>query len=418
MTNPSVDADRLYQSLDELGRIGAFEDETTGLVGVRRLALTDADADGRNRVVAWMRDAGLSVSIDAIGNVFAERPGADRSLAPVMVGSHIDSVPTAGRFDGTLGVLSGLEIARRLNELDRSTLRPLVIAFFTDEEGCRFGTDMLGSAVATGRMRLEDAYALTDREGRSVGEELERIGFLGAEPVGQRRPHAYVECHIEQGPMLVNERVDVGVVTGVQAISWIEASFIGRSAHAGTTPTSYRRDAGLAAARVNVRLREMVDSGDYGELRATMGVHRPHPGVVNVIPGRFLATIDLRNPDDAMMERAERDVIAYLEERERDDRVEVRFRRTAKTGMVPFDPRMQALIDEVAGARGLSRRPILSGAGHDAQEWAPICPTAMVFVPGEHDGISHNPRELSTKEQCEHGANVLLDAVLTLLDEE
>lgn len=413
----SIDAERLERSLLDLARIGSYRDEASGRDGVRRVALTDDDAAGRRQVVEWMGSAGLEVAVDAIGNVYATRAGRDPSLAPVMVGSHIDSVPTGGAFDGTLGVLGGLEVVRTLNDHRVVTRRPLVVAFFTDEEGCRFGTDMLGSAVATGRITLDDAYALTDADGRSVRSELERIGFLGPEPIGARRPHAYVECHIEQGPVLVNGGVEIGVVTGVQAIAWLEVMFAGRSSHAGTTPTSFRRDAGLSAARVNVALREMVDSGRYGELRATMGVFRPHPGVVNVIPGRVAATIDLRNPDDVAMAAAERDVVSLLVERAREDGVEITWRGTAKTAMVPFDPHVQQWIDEAAAARRLTRAPILSGAGHDAQEWARVAKTAMVFVPGQHDGISHNPREFSTREQCAAGVNVILDVATRLCDE-
>ncbi len=413
----SIDAARLEESIRALATIGAYEDESTGLVGVRRVALTDEDAAGRRQVIEWMEAAGLRVAVDAIGNVFAERPGLDPSLAPVMVGSHIDSVPTGGAYDGVLGVLGGLEVVRTLDDRGVATRRPIVLAFFTDEEGCRFGTDMLGSAVATGRIPLDEAYALRDAAGTTVRDELSRIGFLGDEPIGARRPHAYLECHIEQGPVLGGAGHDVGVVTGVQAIAWYEVTFRGRSAHAGTTPTSYRRDAGLSAARVNVALRELVDSGRYGELRATMGVVRPHPGVVNVVPGRVTATIDLRNPDDGAMEAAERDVRALLAARGEEDGVEVTWRRTARTAMVPFDGAVMDRIDAAAAARGLRRTRLLSGAGHDAQEWARVAPAAMVFVPGEHDGISHNPREHSTREQCANGVNVLLDVVRRIADD-
>lgn len=417
MTEITIDSDRLYRSIEELGAVGSYRDDVAGCDGVRRVALTDEDASGRRQVVAWMREAGLDVSVDAIGNVFASRSGREPELAPVMVGSHIDSVPTGGAFDGALGVLGGLEIVRALAAADVMTRRPIVVAFFTEEEGCRFGTDMLGSAVATGRIALDAAYEITDAAGKSVGGELERIGFRGDEPVGQRRPHAFVECHIEQGPVLAHGGEQVGVVTGVQGISWFELSLTGHSAHAGTTPTSFRKDAGLCAARINVALRDLVDSGVHGDLRATMGVHRPHPGVVNVVPGRCVATVDLRNPDDAAMAAAERDFRALLEERARADGVDIDCRQTARTAMVPFDDRVQDVIEESATARGYSHRRILSGAGHDAQEWARVCPTAMIFVPGEHDGISHNPRELSTPAQCARGVQVQCDTVVMLAEE-
>ena len=417
-----INAQRLYASLEELGRIGSYEVDTSNdagshdgnLRGVRRLTLTDEDQQGRDLVSGWFREAGLAVRIDQIGNVYGHRPGKDDSLPPVLVGSHIDSVPTAGRFDGCLGVLAGLEAIRTLNEQRIDTVHPLEVAFFTEEEGCRFGTDMLGSAVATGRISLEDGLAIQDAAGLSVGDELARIGYDGAHAVGTLKPHAYVECHIEQGPHLIRGDMDLGVVTGVQCISWQELSLIGRSAHAGTTPISYRADAGLVAAKINVLMRNMCDSGDYGEMRATMGVMKPHPGAINVIPGRMQVSIDLRNPDDEAMARSEEDLRSRAEELAAQHAVTLNWRQTARTQMVPFDKNVQKIISDTAAAFDLKQERLISGAGHDAQEWARICPTAMIFVPGEQDGISHNPRELSTIEQCANGANVLLQAMLRL----
>jgi N-carbamoyl-L-amino-acid hydrolase len=417
---PAIDAERLYRSLHTLGRIGSYVDETTGLTGVNRLALTAADGEGRRQVVTWMRELGLEVTVDQIGNVYARRDGRENALPPVMIGSHIDSVPTAGIFDGCLGVLGGLEIVRALDECGLRTRRPLVVAFFTDEEGSRFGTDMLGSAVATGRIPIEQAYALRDRHGLAVRDELERIGFLGAAPVDGLRTtplHAYLECHIEQGPILRAHSRDIGVVTGVQAISWQELTITGKSAHAGTTPMSLRADAGVAAAKINVRLRALIASGRYGELRATMGAIVPHPGMVNIVPGRVVATVDLRNPSEEALRRAEADLVAYYAEVEREEHVRIEWRHTARTEPVAFDPKIQDRIAEAAGALGFGHERIVSGAGHDAQELARVCPTAMVFVPGEYDGISHNPREHSTAEQCARGVTVLLHVALELLEE-
>ncbi|NNN06698.1 MAG: Zn-dependent hydrolase [Elusimicrobia bacterium] len=414
----NIDGKRLYASLAELGRIGAYTDENTGIVGVNRLALTAADGAGRRLVTKWFRAAGLRVTIDKIGNVFGRRPGRDDSLAPVMLGSHIDSVPTAGRFDGCLGVLGALEVVRVLNDAKAATRRPLVVAFFTDEEGCRFGTDMLGSAAATRRIPLERAYALKDRDGLTVKDELRKIGFLGGEPVGRLRPHAYLECHIEQGPLLRHKGLDCGVVMGVQAISWQELTIVGKSAHAGTTPMSFRRDAGLAAARLDVALREMTLSGRYGrDMRAAMGAINLRPNMVNVVPSRAVCTVDLRNPSDALMAKAEADFARLCKKIAKQDRVAISSRSTAKTPHVPFDASVQALIAAQADRLGLSHEPILSGAGHDAQEWSRVCKTAMVFVPGEYDGISHNPREFSTRKQCTDGVNVLLGAAQVLAEE-
>ena len=414
----SVDRDRLYGEIEALGLIGAYRDERSGLVGVNRLALTAADGEGRRHVVQRMRDLGLGITVDRIGNVYARRPGSEDHLAPVMMGSHIDSVPTAGRFDGCLGVLGGLEVLRTLADRKVVTRRPVVVGFFTDEEGARFGTDMLGSAVATGRIPLPEAYALKDRAGVSVRDALAAIGFIGDADEKLPPPHAYLECHIEQGPILRSRGIEIGVVEGVQAISWHELTIVGKSAHAGTTPMELRADAGVAAARVNLRLREMIASGRYGaSMRATMGAIVPHPGLVNIVPGRVIATVDLRNPDDGHMRAAERDLIAFYAETAREEHVEISWRQTARTERVPFSPLVQERVTAAAAARGLSSQPIISGAGHDAQEMARICTAGMVFVPGEHDGISHNPREYSTRDQCGSGIDVLCDVLLSFANE-
>lgn len=406
-----IDSARLSRSLHDLGRIGAYTDADSGIDGVNRLALTPADGEGRRHVVARMRALGLTVVVDAIGNVYGRRAGRQDTLPPVMIGSHIDSVPTAGRFDGCLGVLGGLEVIATLNDHDVTTDHPLVVAFFTDEEGCRFGTDMLGSAVATGRLALDDAWSLTDLGGKRVRDELEAIGFLGDAPVLVPPPHAYLECHIEQGPILAAKGLQIGVVSGVQAISWHELTIRGTSAHAGTTPMELRRDAGVAAARINLHLREMIASGRFGEMRATMGCIQPHPGLVNIVPGRVIATVDLRNPDDAAMQASEVEILAFYDRVAAEERVAITWRQTARTPSVGFDPDVRARVAAAAGALGLTHAPIISGAGHDAQEFARICPVGMVFVPGEFDGISHNPRERSTPEACANGVDVLLHVV-------
>ena len=417
MTELRIDADRLYRSLRDLGQIGAFDDPVSGLSGVCRLALSDEDGAGRRLVRGWFEEAGLDVRVDQIGNVFAQRAGLKSMAPPVMTGSHADSVPTGGRFDGALGVLAGLEVVRTLNDHGAETRRPLVVAICTEEEGCRFGTDMLGSAVATGRIPLEQAYGCTDRDGKTVRGELDRIGFLGEETAGARKPHAFVECHIEQGPLLIRGGRDIGVVTGVQGISWFEVAITGRSAHAGTTPTDIRSDAGLVAALLNVHLRDMAQSSEFGEMRGTVGVMQPYPGAINVIPGRMRITVDLRNPDDELMARAEEEIRSHSDALAAEHDVEVEWRQTAKTDAVDFDASVQQIIEDTANRFGLSNTRLIAGAGHDAQEWAAVCKTAMVFVPGEHDGISHNPRELSTNKQCADGANVLLHTMLQLADE-
>lgn len=418
MTTHTVDAERLWASLQALSEVGRYTDAHSGLFGVNRLALTDADKAGRDQVKGWFEEAGLQVRVDRIGNVYGRRPGLRDELAPVLAGSHIDSVPTGGAFDGALGVLGALEVVRSLNDRGVHTQRAIEIAFFTDEEGARFGTDMLGSAVAVGRIPLEQAYALTDERGVCVQQELSRIGYLGEAEPRLSAPYAYVECHVEQGPILAAADLDLGLVTGVQAISWQQLDIIGKSAHAGTTPMNLRRDAGLVAAKVNLRMHEMATSGRYGEhMRATMGRVSPEPNRVNIVPGKVVCTVDLRNPDDAQMEAAERDLAAYLDGLEREHGVQILRRQTARTQSVTFDPKVVAQVAQAMQTLGYAHAPIQSGAGHDAQELAALCPTAMIFVPGMYEGISHNPREFSSPEACARGVNVLFEVLRSLADQ-
>lgn len=417
----AINGERLWASLMELASIGAYDDPATGLVGVNRQSLTDEDAEGRRLLIRWMEEAGLEVSVDEMGTIFGRREGSEPELSPVMAGSHIDSVGTAGAFDGCLGVLGALEVVRSLNDQVITTRRPLIIAAFTEEEGVRFGTDMLGSAVAAGRLALEYAYDLADAAGLRFGDELERIGFKGERPVRLDPPHAYVECHIEQGPVLLCEDRAIGVVTGVQAISWQRITLHGRAAHAGTTPIELRVDAGLAAAQIIVKVREMVDSGRYGRLRATVGHIATSPGLPSVVPDRAELTVDLRNPDDAHMAAAEQDLAAFLDALPASQPapgLRVETRRMAKTRQVPFDEHIQDTIAAVASELGYEPTRLMSGAGHDAQEMAAIAPAAMVFVRGQYDGISHNPREYSTPEDCAAGITVLAHTLLRLTEEE
>jgi N-carbamoyl-L-amino-acid hydrolase len=422
MTQPAAqtvrtDRDRLWATLMELKEIGAYNDEATGLRGVRRLALTDADAEARRRCVQWMTEAGLEVRVDRIGNVYATRRGRDRALPCVLMGSHIDTVATGGAFDGTLGVLGGLEVMRTLNDAGIQTLRDIEVGFFTEEEGVRFGTDMLGSAVTAGRIPLDHAHKLTDADGKTVEEELVRIGFDGPEHERRPVPYAYLECHIEQGPILADAGVDIGIVEGVQSISWQRLTVRGEAAHAGTTPIGSRHDAGLVAASVVVELRRMCDSSDFGQLRATVGNFHIGAGQTNVIPHEATITVDLRNPDDGLMIAAEQHLAGYVDTLAAEHGVQVAWERMAKTAVVPFHPAIQNLLAQTADDLGLPYVRAMSGAGHDAQEIAAICPTAMVFVAGENGGISHSPREYSNPRACAHGTDVLANAVLRLANQ-
>ena len=418
MTRPQVriDRDRLWSNLMQLKDIGGYDDASTGLRGVRRLALTDEDAEARRLVVSWMREAGLTVRVDRIGNVYAERAGEDPSLPCVLMGSHIDTVATGGAFDGTLGVLGGIEVMRALDEAGIRTRRPIEVGFFTEEEGVRFGTDMLGSAVTAGRLALEYAYDLTDADGARVEDELVRIGFDGDTPEVRPVPHAYIECHIEQGPILATAGVDIGIVTGVQAISWQRLTLEGAAAHAGTTPIEARQDAGLAAAEVVVEIRRMCDSGRFGQLRGTVGNLALQPAQTNVIPSGAVLTVDLRNPDDDLMTAAEKHLAAFVDDLQRRHGVTATWERMAKTAVVPFSDTIQEVIAASADRLRLPYVTAMSGAGHDAQEIAATCPTAMVFVAGEHGGISHTPREYSRPDACGNGIDVLANAILDLAE--
>lgn len=411
-----INRERLWQSLEELAKIGAYEDEATGLTGVNRQSLTDADAEARKLLTGWMEEAGLTVTVDEMGSIFGRREGLENDLPPVMFGSHFDTVATAGMFDGCLGVLGALEVIRSLNDQGIVTRRPLEVAAFTEEEGVRFGVSMLASAVSTGRLTREYAYDRTDLNGLRYGDELERIGAKGDRPpIAGNPPYAFVECHVEQGPILEHAGVPVGVVSGVQAISWHRVTLHGRAAHAGSTPTELRIDAGLAAAQIVVKLREMVNSGNYGQQRATVGRLQTYPGLPNVIPVRAEMTVDLRNPDEDALARMEADLAAFLETLpEIQPGLRVETERMAGTRQVPFDEHVQQIIATTAEELGYPTMSLMAGAGHDAQEMASLVPTAMIFVRGQYNGISHNPREYSTPEDCEAGINVLGNTVLKL----
>ena len=303
-----VDGARLIDRLDELARIGAIPDTQ----GCSRLALTDDDRAGRDLVVAWMRDLGLEITIDAIGNVVGRTPHpTDR--APVMTGSHIDTVATGGRYDGNLGVLAGLEVIETVQTAGLELSRPLAVGFFTDEEGARFAPDMMGSLVYVGGLPLEEAHDIRGIDGAIVGEELARIGYLGPSPCPGPAPHAFVELHIEQGPVLEAERYLIGAVTGVQGISWTELTITGQSNHAGTTPISMRHDAGYVAARIVTFVRDLADELGHGQV-GTVGKLDLRPDLINVVAGSATLTVDLRNTDEALLEEAERRLTAFIDD--------------------------------------------------------------------------------------------------------
>jgi len=399
--------DRLLADLDALAAVGA-----TGDGGNCRLALTDEDAGGRELVVGWMRDLGLDVRVDRVGNVVATRAGTDPRAAPVMTGSHIDTVRTGGRYDGTLGVLAGLEVVRALDDAGRRTRRPVAVAFFTDEEGSRFAPDMLGSLVYAGGMPLEDALDVVAIDGAVLGDELERIGWAGDDAVPGPAPHAYVELHIEQGPLLEEQGVEVGAVTGVQGISWQELTLTGQSNHAGTTPMRLRRDAGYVAAEVTTHVRRLTRELG-GDQVGTVGRLDLHPDLVNVVAARATLTVDLRNTDDAVLAESEWRLREHVADVAAAEGVEAAWRRLARFEPVAFDPGVVDLVARTAEQRGLSVMRLPSGAGHDAQMLARVCPTGMVFVPSR-GGVSHNPAEFTEPEHLAAGCQVLADVLVEL----
>ncbi len=406
-----VDGDRLWQRLEALGEIGAVHGPN-GERGCARLALTDLDRQGRDLVVSWMADLGMDVAIDAIGNVVATRPGSDPTAAPVMVGSHIDTVKTGGRFDGNLGVLAGLEIVETIAQHDLTTRRPIQVAFFTDEEGARFAPDMLGSLVFVGGLAVEEALDVCAADdGARLGEELARIGYAGPTPVPAASfPHAYAELHIEQGPILEDEGVTIGVVTGVQGISWTEVTVTGQSAHAGTTPMQLRHDAMAVAARIIHEVR--LTAGYLGPPQvATVGMLDVTPNLVNVVPSKVVFSIDLRNTDEKRLKDAEAQVFAACRAFADDEGCEISLRSLARFEPVRFDGGMIDLVEATAQRLGHTTKRMPSGAGHDAQMLARVCPTSMVFVPSVN-GLSHNIAEYTDPDDIAAGANVLLQVVL------
>ena len=407
-----VDGDRLWSRLEALGEIGAVNGPN-GEQGNARLALTDADRDGRDLVTGWMHDLGLQVTIDAVGNAVGTRAGTDPDAAPVMIGSHIDTVRTGGRFDGNLGVLGGLEVIELLEQHGVRTTHPVSVAFFTDEEGARFQPDMLGSLVYVGGMALEDALDVRAADdGARLGDELTRIGYAGPTPCPAAAPHAFVELHIEQGPVLEDEGFTIGAVTGVQGISWTELTITGQSAHAGTTPMRLRRDPGYVAAAINTGVRALANEMGASQV-ATVGRCEFSPNLVNVVPAKVTMTVDLRNTDELLLQQAESVFAAYTDALAVEEGVTIERRTLARFEPVEFHAEMVDLVESTAQRLGHSTMRMPSGAGHDAQMLARVCQTAMVFVPSVN-GLSHNIAEHTNLADVTAGADVLLQVVLAI----
>jgi len=405
MNDLRINGTRLWHSLMELAQIGA-----TAKGGVKRLALTDLDRQGRDLVVQWAKAEGLSVTVDKIGNVFMRREGTNPDLPPIVTGSHIDTQPTGGKFDGNYGVLAGLEVVRTLNEKGIRTKAPIEVAFWTNEEGSRFVPVMMGSGVFCGAFTLEHAYAAKDTEGKTVGEELERIGYKGDQVPGQHPIGAYFETHIEQGPVLEDADKVIGVVPAVMGLSWYDCTVTGMEAHAGPTPMHLRKDAMQVAAQI---IPEVVAIANryppYG--RGTVGMMQVFPNSRNVIPGRVKFSIDLRNVNDELLNKMHEDMLAFIDKTSAETGLAIKIERVSYYPPCPFHPDCVGAVRKATKELGYSTMDVVSGAGHDAIYAARVAPAGMIFVPCK-DGISHNEIEDAKKEHLEAGCNVLLHAML------
>lgn len=396
----NINLDRLQRRLAQFNAIGALPGG-----GTCRLALTDEDRQGRDLLVQWMRELGLSVTIDAIGNIFGLRAGTEVG-DPVMVGSHVDTVGTGGRYDGLYGVLAGLEALESLNDAGTVTRRPLALAAFTNEEGSRFSPFAMGSLVHVGALPLDECYAIKGIDGATVGDELRRLGYLGDAKPGAIKAHAYFELHIEQGPVLEAEGITIGAVEGVQGMAWSEIVIEGQSAHAGSTPMRLRHDAGYIASEIGVFVRKLARELGGNQV-GTVGRIALEPGLINVIAQRATVSVDLRNTDEMLLQEAQRRLDTFIADIASREGVAVTSRSLARFEPVIFPDNMVSMVQAEAQDRGLSCRRLPSGAGHDAQMMARVCQAGMIFVPSV-GGLSHNVNELTYPQHLEAGANVLL----------
>jgi N-carbamoyl-L-amino-acid hydrolase len=408
--NLRINGQRLWDSLMEMAKIGATEKG-----GVCRLALTNLCKQSRDLFIQWCEEAGCTIKVDKMGNIFARRPGRDNDLAPVVTGSHLDSQPTGGRFDGVYGVLSGLEVLRSMNDLGIETERPFEVVVWTNEEGSRFAPAMVASGVFAGIFDLDYGLSRADSDGKTMGEELARIGYDGPEEVGGRDIHAYFEAHIEQGPILEDEEISIGVVTDAQGQRWYELTLTGVESHAGPTPMRIRKDALLGAARI-VDAVNRIGLDNAPVACATVGMLEVYPNSRNVIPGRVWMTIDFRHPDDdvlATMDAAMREAVGAICD---DIGLELEIEQIFYYAPVRFEESCINAVRQGAAACDYSMREIVSGAGHDACYMANVAPSAMIFIPCV-DGISHNEVEDAKPEWVTAGCDVLLHAILERVGE-
>jgi len=403
--NLRINGDRLWDTIHEMAKIGP---------GVRggnnRQTLTDADREGRRLFQKWCEAAGMEVAVDSMGTMFAHRKGEDESLPPVMVGSHLDTQPTGGRYDGVLGVLGGLEIVRTLNDLGIKTRHPIEVVNWTNEEGTRFAPAMLASGVFAGVIDQDYAYARTGADGLKFGDELKRIGFAGTEKAGSRNLRAYFELHIEQGPILEAEGKDIGVVTHGQGLWWLQVTLTGKEAHTGSTPMPLRRNAGLGMARITDLVHKIAMENQPAAVGA-IGHCEVYPNSRNVIPGKVVFTIDFRSPDQATLDGMKTKLEAEAPKIAKELGLGIEIEVAGHFDPVTFDPDCVRAVREAAERLGYAHRDIVSGAGHDACWINRVAPTAMVMCPCV-DGLSHNEDEDITKQWATAGADVLFRAAL------
>ena len=402
-----IDGQRHWNRLMDMAKIGG-----TPKGGVCRVTLTDEDKAGRDCFVKWCEDAGCTIEIDQMGNIFARREGRNNDLPPVMIGSHLDSQPTGGKFDGVYGVLAGLEVIETLNDHRIQTEYPIEVVSWTNEEGARFAPAMVASGVFAGEFSLEYAYSRADKEGKKLGDELENIGYKGVLPVGDRPYSATFEVHIEQGPILEIEEKSVGIVTGVQGIRWYDLVITGKETHAGPSPMSYRIDPVKAALPVLAQLYGLAEK--HGpDARMTVGYLDAVPGVKNTVPGTLTVSVDLRHPNDAVLTAMDADFKSIIAKEEASSKVQFELREVWYSPPVVFDANCIQAVRNAAQKLGIPAKEMVSGAGHDAVYVSRVAPTSMIFIPCK-DGLSHNELESAKREDVIDGANVLLHAVLEM----
>ncbi|MFM2485335.1 Zn-dependent hydrolase [Celerinatantimonas yamalensis] len=400
-----INGERIWQSLMDLAKIGE-----TPKGGVCRLTLTETDRHGRDLVISWAKEAGLSVTIDKIGNVFMRRDGCNNELPPIMAGSHIDTQPTGGKFDGNFGVLAALEVIRTLNDHNITTEAPIEMVFWTNEEGSRFVPVMMGSGVFADQFSLEHAYAATDIDGKTVKDELTKIGYVGEQEPGDHPFAAYFEAHIEQGPILEDEEKVIGVVQGVLGIRWYDCVVTGMEAHAGPTPMHLRQDAMQVSAKI---MQEVVAIalrvGEHG--RGTVGMAQVYPNSRNVIPGQVTFSIDFRNMTDELVDEMDTQLREFTADLAKQTGLRIDLKLVSNYKAAPFHPECKDAVRNAAEKLGYSHMDIVSGAGHDAVYMSELAPTGMIFIPCKN-GISHNEIEDTKPSEVEAGTNVLLHAIL------